>query len=208
MVVVKEACIETLEQALNAEKKGADQLELCADLDEDGLTPPQDLVEDVLDSVSIPVKVMIRNRPGDFYHGAEDIEAMCKSIRELSNLDVDHFVLGSLTENDEIYLSAIQRMVNCNPGATYTFHKAIDYTEDPIKAIRRLKTVPQIQFILSSGQAETAFDGADMLKSMNTECQPDIKLIAAGKITDQNLDEVRSKIGIRHYHGKLIVGQL
>ena len=34
-----EACVETLEEALQAEKNGAHRIELCSRLDLDGLTP-------------------------------------------------------------------------------------------------------------------------------------------------------------------------
>ena len=39
MTVVKEACVDNIQNAINAFKKGADRIEFCSNLDEDGLTP-------------------------------------------------------------------------------------------------------------------------------------------------------------------------
>ena len=35
----KEACVDNIHDAINVEKKGANQIELCSRLDLDGLTP-------------------------------------------------------------------------------------------------------------------------------------------------------------------------
>jgi len=40
-----ECCVESHSEALIAEKRGADQLELCSDLANDGLTPDTALTE-------------------------------------------------------------------------------------------------------------------------------------------------------------------
>ena len=57
--IVKEACVERLDEAILAEKNGADRIELCSRLDLDGLTPHRNMIQDVINSVKIPVKVMI-----------------------------------------------------------------------------------------------------------------------------------------------------
>jgi copper homeostasis protein len=64
--LILEACVETLEEAIKAEENGACRLELCSRLDLDGLTPDIELTKQVLEKVSIPIKVMIRPRGGDF----------------------------------------------------------------------------------------------------------------------------------------------
>ena len=39
MKIIKEVCVETYREALFAEQLGADRIELCSSLDQDGLTP-------------------------------------------------------------------------------------------------------------------------------------------------------------------------
>ncbi|MBR0224203.1 MAG: copper homeostasis protein CutC, partial [Bacteroidales bacterium] len=47
-------------EALSAQARGAGRIELCADLSVGGLTPPRDLIREVVASLTIPVNVLIR----------------------------------------------------------------------------------------------------------------------------------------------------
>jgi len=62
---VIESCCTTLEEARSAQARGADRIELCTDLSVGGVTPPRDLVERVVNSLSIPVNVLIRPAPSE-----------------------------------------------------------------------------------------------------------------------------------------------
>ena len=55
-----ETCCTTLDEALAAEAHGADRIELCTDLSVGGLTPPRELIREVIDKLSIPVNILIR----------------------------------------------------------------------------------------------------------------------------------------------------
>lgn len=57
---IVESCCTTLDEALSAEARGADRIELCTDLSVGGVTPPRDLVKVVVDALKIPVNVLIR----------------------------------------------------------------------------------------------------------------------------------------------------
>ena len=43
-MIVKEVCVDNIYDALSAVKKGANRLELCSDLEQDGLTPSYELL--------------------------------------------------------------------------------------------------------------------------------------------------------------------
>ena len=45
MLIIKEACVDTLKDAIEAEKNGADRIELCSRLDLEGLTPEKILID-------------------------------------------------------------------------------------------------------------------------------------------------------------------
>ena len=45
MQIIKEVCVDSLEDAIKAEKNGANRIELCGRLDLDGLTPSRDLIK-------------------------------------------------------------------------------------------------------------------------------------------------------------------
>ena len=73
MQIVKESCVESLSEALKAEQNGADRIELCSRLDLGGLTPNRELIRHVSSRLSIPIKVMIRPRAGNFIYNAFEL---------------------------------------------------------------------------------------------------------------------------------------
>ena len=95
-IPIKEACVESTDQAVNAERNGADRIELCRNLDQDGLTPEIDVIKNTMKSVNIPVKVMIRPRPGNFIYSHNEIKTMEQDIDLCKKLNVPGVVIGIL----------------------------------------------------------------------------------------------------------------
>jgi len=77
--VLVEAAVDTVESARVAAVVGADRLELCARLDQDGLTPEPDLLAEI-GALPIPAFVMVRPRPGDFRYSDAEAAAMLGAI--------------------------------------------------------------------------------------------------------------------------------
>ena len=61
-----EACVTSAAEALSAELRGADRIELCSRLETEGMTPDLELVQQVLDVVKIPVRIMLRETESGF----------------------------------------------------------------------------------------------------------------------------------------------
>jgi len=75
-----EVCANSLESALNAEKAGADRIELCSELGVGGITPSYGLLKSVKKNISIPVHVLIRPRSGDFTYSDREFDIMKDNI--------------------------------------------------------------------------------------------------------------------------------
>ena len=73
-ILIKELCVDSTEQAVNAERNGADRIELCKSLDLEGLTPEINVIQNTIESVDIPVKVMIRPKAGNFIYSHNEIK--------------------------------------------------------------------------------------------------------------------------------------
>ena len=210
-ILIKEACIESLEQAIAAQQQGANRLELCTRLDLGGLSPGTALVKEVLEAVSIPVMVMVRNRAGDFCYSPAELREMLSQIEILKALQsrtIAGFVTGALTPEGRVDVEAMKQLAERAAPYPITFHKAIDHSHHLLQALQTLKTIPGITGVLSSGGAGTALEGAPVLRAMIQRAGAGLTIIAAGKITRENLAEVHRAIGGREYHGRLIVGPL
>lgn len=205
--VILEACVETLDQCINAQNQGAGRLELCDRLDLDGTTPPEALVQAVKSAVRIPIRVMIRPRGGNFVYTDQEIDEMKEAIQMCHRHGVDGIVLGILTPDNRLDIDAMKPLIELAKPMNVVIHKAIDYTSDPYAEMLRLQELGGVNGILTSGKEVTAREGAPLLQKMVSD-QKDIRIIAAGRITNQNIDEMVNLIGASQYHGKKIVGDI
>lgn len=203
-----ECCVESLSEALIAEKRGADQLELCSDLANDGLTPDTALTEKILETISIPLKVMIRHRKGDFFYDKSDISIIRNQINSMKLIGIKHVVFGSLTHLNRINLEQIKMVSEWAYPMNVTYHKAIDLSENFFEDTELLLQFKNVKSLLTSGQASTAEKGYLTLKRLLADFGKNIKIISAGSITDKNLNKIHNMIRGRYYHGRKILGEL
>ena len=206
--IVKEACVETFEEAILAEKKGADRVELCSRLDLDGLTPERKIVEKVLGALSIPIKIMIRPRAGNFSYNDQELDRMKEDILFCKDLNVQGVVFGILDQNKTIDMENMKYLCDTAGNLEITFHKAIDQTDSIIYEIDRLSAIESISSILTSGGAYNAYAGSRLLKKAVEKYEDTITIIPAGSITKNNIHELHQIIGAKEYHGRKIVGNL
>ena len=204
-IPIKEACVESTDQAVNAERNGANRIELCKNLNLDGLTPEIDVIQNTMKSVNIPVKVMIRPRPGNFIYSHNEIKSMEQDIDLCKRLNVPEVVIGILTGSGNIDTIIAKRLASQAFPMAITFHKAIDQTEDILYELDRLSGIKEISSILTSGGENTAIKGQSMLRKIIDQYGKRFDIIVAGSITHKNFDEIHGLINAREYHGKNLI---
>ena len=202
--MIKEACVESLIDALEAEKRGADRIELCDNLSQGGTTPSYGTIKVALSTLKIPVFPIIRPRGGDFYYTPAEIEVIKEDIKVCKSLGAKGVVLGLLTKDKKIDFEVLSQLVELAKPMEVTFHKAIDELEDPTLVIDELINIG-VKRILSSGTKPTALEGKDMLNKMIEKAGDRLTIVVAGKVTKEILPEVSSLISAKEYHGKVIV---
>ncbi|WP_460503901.1 copper homeostasis protein CutC, partial [Hymenobacter agri] len=106
---VLEICAGSVQSALAAQAGGAHRVELCQSLEQGGITPSHGTLERVLAQLSIPVFVLIRPRPGNFYYDAQELALMEADIRHCRALGCAGVVLGALDETGRVAVAACQR---------------------------------------------------------------------------------------------------
>ena len=202
--MIKEACVESLIDALEAEKRGADRIELCDNLSQGGTTPSYGTIKVALSTLKIPVFPIIRPRGGDFYYTPAEIEVIKEDIKVCKSLGAKGVILGLLTKDKKIDFEVLSQLVELAKPMEVTFHKAIDELEDPTLVIDDLINLG-VKRILSSGTKPTALEGKDMLNKMIEKAGDRLTIVVAGKVTKEILPEVSSLIPAKEYHGKVIV---
>ena len=187
---------------------GANRIEYCSKLNEEGLTPNVEDVKYLLKNINIPIRIMIRPHSKSFNYSETDISIMLRDISTFKKIDIDGIVIGCLNKDDEIDLKKINLFIEKARPLKVIFHKAIDITSDPLKSLKNLIKYSNINGVLTSGGFKKAEDGVKLLKKMLDICPINFELIIAGKITSENINKINQKLSAKFYHGKKIVGVL
>lgn len=200
---ILEACVDSVESALAADRGGADRLELCANLVIGGTTPSMELYRRVREKVDIPVHVLIRPRFGDFLYTAEECEIMCREIRSFVREGADAVVFGSLNADGTINAEQMKGMMDAAGGTRVTLHRAFDVCRDPWEALDIAKKLG-IHTILTSGQEASCYDGREMLKELEEKARGSIEIMAGGGVCAEIIETLRdmSEIYCFHMSGK------
>ena len=204
----KEVCVDNLEDAMRAVDLGANRIEYCSKLSEEGLTPDIEDVKYLLKNINIPLRVMIRPHSKSFNYSEQDISIILRDISTFKKIDIDGIVIGCLNNDDEIDLKKINLLTDKARPLKVIFHKAIDMTSDPLKSLKNLIKNSNVDGVLTSGGFKKAEDGVKLLKKMLNICPINFELIIAGKITSDNINKINQKLSAKFYHGKKIVGVL
>ncbi len=203
--LIFEVCVDNLDDAIAAEQRGANRIELCSALHQDGLTPTTELTKKCVGQLSIPIMAMVRPRAGNFVYSESEIRQMESEIQFFKHSGVAGIVFGLLTNDGTIDIENTQRLCKLSFPLEVTFHKAIDCSIDVLKSFQDLNSIHGITRVLTSGGMETAWDGRFLLKQMNDLPERKIHIIAAGKILPENRVQIAEFTGINELHGKRIV---
>ena len=204
----REVCVDNIKDAMRAVDLGANRIEYCSKLNEEGLTPNVEDVKYLLKNINIPIRIMIRPHSKSFNYSETDISTMLRDISTFKKIDIDGIVIGCLNKDDEIDLKKINLLIEKARPLKVIFHKAIDITSDPLKSLKNLIKYSNINGVLTSGGFKKAEDGVKLLKKMLDICPINFELIIAGKITSENINKINQKLSAKFYHGKKIVGVL
>lgn len=161
-----EICTNSLESALNAEKAGADRIELCSELAVGGITPSYGLLKAVREKISIPVRVLIRPRGGDFTYSEDELDIMKNNIKLCDELGFDGIVSGVLHPNFSIDENQSAALIEAASNLKFTFHRGFDWLSEPVPGLEWLQRMG-VDTILSSGQQKTAVEGIDLLSDLH-----------------------------------------
>ncbi|NLW52007.1 MAG: copper homeostasis protein CutC [Tissierellia bacterium] len=184
-------CIESYEGAKVAEKLGFNSIEINSSLFLGGITPSYGMLKKIADNINIEKIVMIRNRPAGFCYTDVEYGEMLDDLNLILNENIDGIAFGFLTEHFTIDEQRTKEFVDLihAKGKKALFHRAFDNAIDANNAIELLIDL-NVDYLLTSGQKETALEGRDSLQKLIKKYGNDIDIIAASGINANNVGEI------------------
>ena len=194
-----EICVEGIDGLLAAQAAGADRVELCASLVEGGITPSLGTVRAALESANIPFHVIVRPRGGDFLYSEAEYRSMLADVAALRDLGVAGVVVGCLNADGTIDETRMSALVEAAGLLNVTCHRAFDMTRDPEEALEALIRC-KVGRVLTSGQRDTAVEGAGLLADLVHQGGHRIIILGCGALDPNNIAGVLAATGLTEMH--------
>ena len=199
MSVLVEACVDSVESALAAERGGAGRVELCDNLVEGGTTPSAGTIALCRERLRIPIYVMIRPRGGDFCYSPVELDVMRRDIEGAQALGADGVVLGLLRPDGRVDRRRTAALIALARPLDVTFHRAIDVSRDPLAALDDLLALG-VDRVLTSGQARTALAGGRVIAALVERAAGRLVILAGGGVDAANARLVVARTGVQEIH--------
>lgn len=184
----------------------AHRIELCENLEADGITPHEKLISQAV-AAGMPVQVLIRPREGNFVYTSDEVRTMTRSIRMARVMGAHGVVIGALTNTGMIDKEAMKRMMEETDGLSVTFHRAFDVCIDPKQALEDIIQMG-CERLLTSGQACTAEEGIPLIRELVDQAAGRIIIMPGAGVNERNAMQILKQTGATEIHGSLRQGEV
>ena len=196
------ACF-NLESVLNAQKAGADRVELCADISVGGTTPTIEMIQQARENLTIDLYVMIRPRGGNFVYSEAELKQIKSEIETIKKLGVNGFVFGILKDDKTINIEQNKALVDLAKPFPCTFHRAFDEVLDYEQALENVISCG-FSTILTSGTFPNVIEGKEVLKQLVIQANNRIEIMPGGGLRSTNILELNEMVNANWYHSSAI----
>ncbi len=193
-----EICANSCQSALNAEKAGADRIELCSELSIGGITPSYGLLEKISKEITIPVNVLIRPRSGNFCYTDDEFEIMKTNIKTCKELGFNGIVSGILNPDNSIDIKRTRELIAISKPLSFTFHRAFDCVQNPKESLQQLFNL-KVNRILTSGLQEKAINGINLLIELQKIAKNKLIILPGSGINPKNA-QLFKEAGFKEIH--------
>lgn len=194
-----EICVDDAAGLEAAIEGGADRIELCSVLELGGLTPTPGLIA-LAAKASVPVRAMVRSRPGDFVFDESDVQSMLADIAAIRAAGLEGVVLGANLPDGRLDLETLGVLSEAAHGLKRTLHRAIDLVPDMAEAVEQAIALG-FDTILTAGRARIASDGIAELELAHRVARGRITIMAGSGVNAGTVAEILDRVPLAAVHG-------
>ena len=153
----------------------------------------------VRERVSVPVRVLLRPRCGDFLYTESEFELLCRQVKRFAALGADGIVIGVLTPEGDLDEERMAKLISLAGGCGVTLHRAFDVCRDPFAALETAKRLG-VDTILTSGQQAGCTAGADLLRALVAKAGEDVQILVGAGVNADVIRDLQPKTGANAFH--------
>jgi copper homeostasis protein len=199
-MVQLEVCANGVNSALVAQQGGAYRVELCDNLLEGGTTPSYGQIALARKLLNIKLYPIIRPRGGNFLYSDLEFDVMKADVLSCKALGCDGVVFGMLTAEGKVDVERCKALLEIAHPLPATFHRAFDEAADLFVALEDLISLG-FERVLTSGGADTAVEGVDVLKKLVEAASNRIEIMPGAGVSPENVASLVNLTNARAVHG-------
>ena len=194
-----EVCCGSVDDVLEAQRGGADRVELNSCLMFGGLTPSIGTLIAAKKLSSLPIMTMVRPRQAGFCYTAAEYAAALADAEQLLEHGSDGLVFGFLDADGNLDAKRTRELARLAGDKTKVFHRAIDVCADWKRLLGQLIDIG-IDRVLTSGLAPDVFYGVDVIREMMEFVQGAIQIMPGAGVNLKNVDKIVEATGCDQIH--------
>jgi copper homeostasis protein len=184
-----------LQRALDG---GARRFEVCSRLDQDGLSPSDELLAAAV-ATGVECVAMVRPRGGAHVWSAAEHAGLLEDIERVRRMGARAVVLGAITDDRRVDGALVARLVRAASPLPVVFHRAFDGVRDRFEALETLVDLG-VRRILTSGGAPDAFTGRFELRALIERAAGRIAILPGGGVRGHDAAEILAATGATELH--------
>ena len=194
-----EVCCGSVDDVLEAQRGGADRVELNSCLMFGGLTPSIGELIAARRLSSLPILTMVRPRQAGFCYTEAEYATALADAEQLLSHGSDGLVFGFLDADGNLDAKRTRELARIAGSKTKVFHRAIDVCADWKKLLGQLIDIG-IDRVLTSGQAPDVYYGVEVIREMMDFAQGAIQIMPGAGVNLKNVDRIVEATGCDQIH--------
>lgn len=195
-----EICCNSIDSARNACRGGASRIELCRDLELDGLTPDRDAIAYCVETLQLVTHVLVRPLPGGFVYDDDTFDLVRRQVRMCRDFGAAAVVVGFLNPDGTVDAEKTKEIVDLAFPMSVTFHRAFDACSAPLEALEQIVQCGCAR-LLTSGCETTAERGMPLIKDLVALSDGRLSVMAGAGVTPGNAARIVAETGVNEVHG-------
>lgn len=196
---ILECCVDSVESAIEADKGGADRIELAANLIIGGTSPSIALYNEIRRQSDIKIFALLRPRFGDFHYTENEFKILKEEVAMFREAGADGVVIGCLNTDGTLDVEKMEELIKEAGDMHITLHRAFDMTKDPFETLELAKKLG-IKTILTSGQKNNAREGKELIKELVEKAGEDIEILVGSGVNAEVIKEFLEDTNATSYH--------
>ena len=184
-----EVCCGSVEDVLEAQRGGADRVELNS-------------IGELIAArrlSSLPILTMVRPRQAGFCYTEAEYATALADAEQLLSHGSDGLVFGFLDADGNLDAKRTRELARIAGSKTKVFHRAIDVCADWKKLLGQLIDIG-IDRVLTSGQAPDVCYGVEVIREMMDFVQGAIQIMPGAGVNLKNVDRIVEATGCDQIH--------